>query len=212
MTDATMPLMAHLEELRWRVLKALAALTVAFGVCYGFSEQIFTLLSAPLLALSDSPLSLIGTGVTEAFFTRLKVSLIAAIFVASPVIFFQGWRFVAPGLYAREKRMAIPFAAAATFFFVAGGTFCYIVVFPIGFAFFLREYDAIGVVPTIRISEYLTFAARMLLAFGIAFELPVVTFFLARIGMITPKKSSRSALGCRADMKAILSREGGQRP
>lgn len=185
MTDTSMPLMAHLEELRWRILKALLALAVAFGGCYGFSEQIFHVLSAPLLALSESPLSLIGTGVTEAFFTRLKVSLIAAVFVASPVIFFQAWRFVAPGMYPHERRSAIPFAIAATFFFVAGGTFCYIVVFPVGYAFFLREYAAIGVAPTIRISEYLTFAARMLLAFGITFELPVVTFFLARIGVVT---------------------------
>ncbi len=185
MIGASMPLMAHLEELRWRILKTLAAVAVAFGVCYAVSEPIFHLLSAPLLALSESPLTLIGTGVTEAFFTRLKVSLIAAIFLASPVLFFQAWRFVAPGMHAHEKRSAIPFAIAATFFFVAGGTFCYLVVFPVGFAFFLREYEAIGVAPTIRISEYLTFAARMLLAFGITFELPVVTFFLARIGVVT---------------------------
>jgi sec-independent protein translocase protein TatC len=185
MTDASAPLIAHLEELRWRVLKALAGIAVGFAACYGFSEQIFQLLSAPLLALSDDPLSLIGTGVTEAFFTRLKVSFIAAIFLASPVIFYQTWRFVAPGLYVHEKRTAIPFVIAATLFFVAGGTFCYVVVFPIGYAFFLREYQAIGVAPTIRISEYLTFAARMLLAFGLTFELPVVTFFLARIGVVT---------------------------
>jgi sec-independent protein translocase protein TatC len=185
MTDASLPLIAHLEELRWRVLKALAGIAVGFAACYGFSEQIFHLLSAPLLALSDDPLSLIGTGVTEAFFTRLKVSFIAAIFLASPVIFYQTWRFVAPGLYVHEKRTAIPFVIAATLFFVAGGTFCYVVVFPIGYAFFLREYQAIGVAPTIRISEYLTFAARMLLAFGLTFELPVVTFFLARIGVVT---------------------------
>src|SRR3990172_4576699 len=96
--DATMPLMAHLEELRWRILKALAAVAVAFAGCYVFSERLFELLTAPLLALGDTPPSLIGTGVTEAFFTRLKVSLIAAVFVASPVIFYQAWRFVAPGL------------------------------------------------------------------------------------------------------------------
>lgn len=184
-TEATMPLLAHLEELRWRLVKALAAVGVAFAGCYVLSERLFELLTAPLLALGTEPASLIGTGVTEAFFTRLKVAFIAAIFVASPVIFYQAWRFVAPGLYAHEKRTAIPFAIAASFFFVAGAAFCYEVVFPVGYAFFLREYQTIGVAATIRISEYLSFAARMLLAFGITFELPVVTFFLARIGAVT---------------------------
>jgi sec-independent protein translocase protein TatC len=111
--------------------------------------------------------------------------LIAAVFLASPVIFYQAWKFVAPGLYDQEKRYARPFVLAATFFFVLGATFCYWIVFPIGFAFFVQEYGTIGVQPALRISEYLSFSARMLLAFGITFELPVVTFFLARIGTIT---------------------------
>ena len=179
-----MPLTAHLEELRWRVLKGLGAVGVAFAACYGFSEQIFLLLTRPLVGLGDERLSLIGTGVTEAFFTRLKVTLIAAVFVASPVIFYQVWRFIAPGLYDREKRTAVPFVFAGTFFFLAGAWFCYAVVFPVGYAFFLQEYHTIGIAPQIRISEYLSFASRMLLAFGVTFELPVVTFFLARVGVV----------------------------
>jgi sec-independent protein translocase protein TatC len=185
MNDATMPLTAHLEELRWRILKALGGVAAAFAACYGFSERLFELLTRPLVALGDERLVLIGTGVTEAFFTRLKVTLIAAVFVASPVIFFQAWRFVAPGLYPQERRTALPFVSVATFFFIAGAWFCYQVVFPVGYAFFLAEYRTIGVAPAIRISEYLSFAARMLLAFGVTFELPVVTFFLARIGVLT---------------------------
>jgi sec-independent protein translocase protein TatC len=185
MTDASMPLTAHLEELRWRIIKAFGAVAVAFAVCYGFSENVFELLTRPLVGVGDQRLLLIGTGVTEAFFTRLKVTLIAAIFVASPCIFYQMWRFVEPGLYQREKRTALPFVLAGTFFFVAGACFCYVVVFPVGYAFFLEEYRTIGVAPTIRISEYLSFASRMLLAFGITFELPVVTFFLARLGIVT---------------------------
>jgi len=183
--DATMPLTAHLEELRWRVVRALIAVTIAFGGCYFYSDQVFELLTRPLVGIGDSRLQLIGTGVTEAFFTRLKVSLIAAVFVASPVIFHQGWGFVAPGLVEKERRLAIPFVLAATIFFVSGAVFCYVLVFPVGYAFFLEEYANIGVAPQIRISEYLSFAARMLLAFGITFELPVVTFFLARIGVVT---------------------------
>ncbi len=180
-----MPLTAHLEELRWRIVRALVALGIAFGVCYYFAEDLFVFLVRPLAALRPTETLVIGTGVTEAFFTKLKVSLIAAFFAASPVVFFQGWRFVAPGLYDSERRLALPFAAAASFFFLLGASFCYALVFPVGFQFFLAEYESISVAPQIRISEYLTFASRMLLAFGITFELPVVTFFLARVGMIT---------------------------
>jgi sec-independent protein translocase protein TatC len=191
--DGTMPLTAHLEELRWRIVKALVAVTLAFGVCYFFSDRVFELLTRPLVSLGDARLQLIGTGITEAFFTRLKVSLIAAVFVASPAIFYQAWSFVQPGLVERERRMAIPFVLAATLFFVSGAVFCYLLVFPVGYAFFLEEYANIGVAPQIRISEYLSFAARMLLAFGVTFEMPVVTFFLARLGIVTPRMLIASA-------------------
>jgi sec-independent protein translocase protein TatC len=184
MTDGTMPLTAHLEELRWRIVKALAAVMMAFGGCYFYSDRIFQFLTQPLLRLGDANLQLIGTGITEAFFTRLKVSFIAAVFAASPAIFYQAWGFIEPGLVDRERRTAIPFVVAATVFFVSGAAFCYVVVFPVGYAFFLQEYANIGVAPQIRISEYLSFASRLLLAFGITFEMPVVTFFLARIGMV----------------------------
>ena len=184
-TDARMPLTAHLEELRWRIVRALLAVTIGFGVCYGFSNQIFTFLIRPLAALRPGEALVIGTGVTEAFFTKLKVSFIAGIFASSPVIFFQAWRFVAPGLYEHEKRLAVPFSAAASAFFVTGASFCYFFVFPVAFHFFLEEFATIGVAPQIRISEYLSFASRMLLAFGATFELPVVTFFVARLGLLT---------------------------
>lgn len=191
MADVQMPLTAHLEELRWRLIKALLATSVAFIAVYNFSDLLFELLTRPLLQLQDGSVELIGTGVTEAFFTKLKVSAIAALFVASPVIFYQIWMFVAPGLYDTEKRYARPFVFFATVFFLLGATFCYIVVFPVGYRFFLAEYATIGVSPSIRISEYLSFTARMLLAFGITFELPVVTFFLARLGMVTHQKMLR---------------------
>ncbi len=180
----TMPLTAHLEELRWRVVKAVIGVAIAFVGCYFYSDRVFELLTRPLIDLNDSRLQLIGTGITEAFFTRLKVSLIAAVFVASPVLFYQAWGFIEPGLIESERRTAIPFVLAATIFFVSGATFCYMLVFPVGYAFFLEEYANIGVAPQIRISEYLSFAARMLLAFGITFEMPVVTFFLARVGLV----------------------------
>jgi len=183
--DARMPLTAHLEELRWRIVRALGALGIAFGLCYAFAEDLFAFLIRPLASLKPDQMLVIGTGVTEAFFTKLKVSFIASLFLASPVIFFQGWRFVAPGLYDNERRLAVPFALAASVFFILGAGFCYALVFPVGFAFFLEQYESIAVAPQIRISEYLSFASRMLLAFGLTFELPVVTFFLARLGVVT---------------------------
>ncbi len=185
--DVRMPLTAHLEELRNRLIRALLAVGIGFGGAYFFAEPLVTFLLQPLRALKPDDAIVIGTGVTDAFFTKLKVSFIAGIFVASPVVFFQGWQFIAPGLYEREKRVALPFSIAATFFFVAGAAFCYTLVFPVAFKFFLEEFGSIGIAPQIRVSEYLTFASRMLLAFGVTFELPVASFFLARVGMITHK-------------------------
>jgi sec-independent protein translocase protein TatC len=184
-SEATMPLTAHLEELRSRIIRSLIAVAVGFAVTYGFADKLFEILTRPLMETGIESVQLIGTGVTEAFFTKLKVSLIAALFVASPVLFYQTWQFVAPGLYESEKRYARPFVLFATLFFVLGAVFCYFVVFPIGYAFFVEQYETIGVAPAIRISEYLSFSARMLLAFGIVFEMPVLTFFFARLGMLT---------------------------
>ena len=183
--DLRMPLTAHLEELRWRLVRTLLAVGTAFVGCYWVAERLFAFLIRPLALLRPDQAIVIGTGVAEAFFTKLKVSLIAALFVASPVVFFQAWRFVAPGLYESEKRTALPFAAVASVFFCLGAAFCYTLVLPVGFRFFLQEYASIEVAPQIRISEYLSFTSRMLLAFGTTFELPVVTFFLARLGLVT---------------------------
>jgi sec-independent protein translocase protein TatC len=191
MADVKMPLTAHLQELRWRLVKSLLAIAVGFGACYNFAEALFDLLTRPLLTINagagskSDVVHLIGTGLVEAFFTKLKVSAIAALFLASPVILYQLWKFVAPGLYENEKRYVIPFVFFGTFFFVAGAAFCYEAVLPVGYQFFIQQYATIQVDPQIRISEYLTFTARMLLAFGVTFELPVVVFFLARFGLVT---------------------------
>lgn len=191
MVDVKMPLTAHLQELRWRLIKSLLAIAAGFTACYNFAETLFQLLARPLLAINTGNGSqadvvhLIGTGLVEAFFTKLKVSAIAALFLASPVILYQVWKFVAPGLYENEKRYAIPFVLFGTFFFLAGAAFCYEAVLPVGYQFFIAQYGTIQVNPQIRISEYLTFTARMLLAFGVTFELPVVVFFLARFGLVT---------------------------
>jgi len=189
MADVSMPLTAHLEELRWRLIRALIAISIGFAGCYYFAEGLFAFLTEPLLALNretgGDAVHLIGTGVVEAFFTKLKVCFLAAVFVSSPVSLYQLWLFIAPGLLDQEKRYAKPFVFFGTIFFLCGAAFCYYFVLPVGYRFFVEQYGSIRVDPQIRISEYLTFTSRMLLAFGVTFELPVVTFFLARLGFVT---------------------------
>ncbi|HLW70295.1 MAG TPA: twin-arginine translocase subunit TatC [Candidatus Binataceae bacterium] len=182
--DGRMPLLEHLTELRNRLIRAVIAVGVGFAIAYAFADQLFKLLAEPLHEASRSPVLLIGTGVGEAFFTKIKVALIAGLFVASPAVFFEVWRFIAPGLHRSERRMAGPFVIAATLFFAAGGYFCWAVVFRIGYAFFLGQYASIGVTPTLRVSEYLAFSAKLLLAFGLTFEMPIFAFFLTRVGVI----------------------------
>lgn len=182
-----MPLTGHLEELRWRLIKMLLAVGVVFLPAYAFADALFLFLMQPLQSVAPNPEIMIGTRLTEAFFTKLKVSFIAGLFGASPVVFYQLWQFVAPGLYVHEKRYVLPFVFFATIFFLLGAGFCYAVVLPVGYAFFLEQYESIGVRAALTISEYLTFTSRMLLAFGVTFELPVLAFFFARVGLITHK-------------------------
>ncbi|MCD6270004.1 MAG: twin-arginine translocase subunit TatC [Deltaproteobacteria bacterium] len=178
-----MQLTDHLEELRRRLIVVSVAIAVSTLGSYYFSEDLFRILMAPLLVAMPSDGGLIFTGLTETFFTYLKISLLAGFFIASPVVIFQIWRFSAPGLYAREKRYVFPFVFSATLFFVGGALFGYFVVFPFGFKFFMGfATDFIRPMPSVK--EYFSFAVRMLFAFGVVFELPVVTAFLALFGLI----------------------------
>lgn len=179
-----MPLIEHLKELRTRLIRSLLALAVGFAIAYALTDPLFRVLTWPIRDVSHNRVLLIGTGVGEAFFTKIKVALIASLFIASPAVLYEIWNFIAPGLFASERKLAAPFVIMATLFFVAGGYFCWAVVFRVGYAFFLSQYASIGVTPTIRISEYLTFSAKLLLAFGITFEMPIFALFLTRIGVI----------------------------
>ena len=182
-----MPIIEHLRELRVRLIRAAIALTVGFIAAYFFSDQLFAALTLPIRQVSHDKLLLIGTGVGEAFFTKIKVSMVAGLFLASPAVFYEVWKFIAPGLYHSERKMAFPFIVFATIFFISGGYFCWAVVFKVGYAFFLQQYSSIGVTPTIRISEYLAFSAKLMLAFAITFEMPIFAFFLTRLGLIDYK-------------------------
>ena len=178
-----MTLTEHLEELRWCLLRSVIAVLVGSTVCYFYSNAIFAFMVAPLRENLQPGQGLIGTSVTEAFFSEIKVAIAAGVLFACPYIFYQIWRFIAPGLSGGEKRLVLPFVACATLFFLSGAYFCYRIVLPVAFKYFVEQYDAMGVLPAIRIGEYFTFFFRMVLAFGVTFELPVFTFFLVRLGL-----------------------------
>ena len=178
------PFTAHLDELRTRLITCFIAVGIGFVAAYFFKEKLFYILVAPLQKVMKSGDTLIYTHLPEAFFTFLKTALIAGIMVASPVILFQFWMFIAPGLYDREKKIFIPILLLSIIFFIGGALFGYFIVFPFGFKFFLSfATDTIRPMPSMK--EYLGFASQLLLAFGLVFELPLVITFLARLGIVS---------------------------
>ena len=179
-----MTLTEHLEELRWCLLRSVIAVLVGSTVCYFFSNAIFAFMVAPLRQTLQPGQGLIGTSVTEAFFSEIKVAIAAGVFFTCPFIFYQIWRFIAPGLSGSEKKLVLPFVSCATLFFLGGAYFCYRIVLPVAFKYFVEQYNTMGVLPAIRIGEYFTFFFRMILAFGITFELPVFTFFFGAAGIL----------------------------
>ena len=190
------PFTAHLEELRQRLIVCFIAVGIGFVLAYGFKEKLFQILTRPLISVMQTGDNMIFTGLPEAFFTYLKVAFLAGIMLAAPVIIYQFWMFVAPGLYHKEKRLLVPIVLLSSVFFIGGALFGYFVVFPFGFKFFLGfATDSIRPLPSMK--EYLAFAAKLLLAFGLVFELPLVITFLAKLGLVSVdflKKSRKYAL------------------
>ncbi len=190
------PFTEHLEELRKRLIICFTAVGIGFVLSYGFKEKLFQILTRPLIRVMQTGDKLIFTGLPEAFFTYLKVAFLSGIILAAPVIFYQFWMFVAPGLYDKEKRLMAPIVFLSTFFFVGGAFFGYFIVFPYGFKFFLGfASEIIRPLPSMR--EYLGFASKLLLAFGLVFELPLIITFLARLGIVSVsflKKNRKYAL------------------
>jgi sec-independent protein translocase protein TatC len=181
----------HLEELRKRLIISLIAVGIGFGISYIFSKEIFQFLTIPLVNALPPDSTMIYTRLPEAFFTYLKVAFLTGIFVASPVILYQTWLFVAPALYSHEKRYAIPFVIFSTFLFLGGAAFGYFVVFHYGFQFFMGfATDFIKPTPTLK--EYLSFCSILLLTFGLTFELPLFILFLAKLGVVDAGMLSRN--------------------
>jgi len=184
--EEKLPFTDHLEELRRRLIISVIAIAVGFIVSYFFSKQLFEILMKPLIISLPPKSTLIFTSLPEAFFTYLKVSLLSGIFLASPVVLYEMWAFISPGLYKHEKRYVVPFVLFSSIFFIGGALFGYFVVFPFGFKFFLGfATDYIRPMPTIK--EYFGFCAKLLFAFGVIFELPLFVLFLSRIGIVNEK-------------------------
>jgi sec-independent protein translocase protein TatC len=182
--EARLPLTEHLAELRTRIFRILIAWAIGAVVAWNFSEQVFGLLLAPAVeALGDGTRGLQAIAPTEIFFTYLKSALLAGFVFALPVIFWQIWRFVAPGLYPSERHAIIPFVSVSTALFISGAVFGYQMVFPLMFDFF-TQFDSDFVESAWTMREVFALTTRLFLAFGIAFELPVLVFFLSIAGIV----------------------------
>jgi len=206
--ETKQPLLDHLIELRRRLLWCLAALAVAFFICLYFARRIFGILVQPLLKAGQG--KLIYTDIFEAFFVEVKVALFAALMISFPVLAIQLWRFIAPGLYAKEKNAFLPFLLMTPIFFGAGASFAYFVAMPWALHFLLSYQGNVGGVSQEAlpgVGNYLTFVTRFLFGFGAAFLLPILLMILERAGLVTREqlaKSRRYAIVGAAAISAVL--------
>ena len=181
-----MPLIEHLLELRNRLLKMVLAVIICFAAIYPFANELYLLISQPLRDLLPVGQTMIATDITSPFFAPLKLALVLAVFVAIPVILYQLWSFIAPGLYAHEKKLAFPLLFTSVILFYLGAAFAYFVVFPLVFGFF-TAIGPEGIVELPDINSYLNFVLKMFFAFGVAFEIPIATILLILTGATTPE-------------------------
>jgi sec-independent protein translocase protein TatC len=183
---ARMSFLEHLEELRKRLIISVSAILVGFLVAFAFIDRIFAFIMRPLQAVLPHGGRLIYTEPAEAFLLYIKVAALAGLILATPVILWELWKFVAPGLYGHEKRFAIPFVLFSTVFFVSGALFSHYLVFPWAWRFFAGfTTDYMEFMP--RIQPVFSLYVRMMLAMGLVFEMPTLVFFLARVGLVTPR-------------------------
>lgn len=198
MQDEKMPLTEHLTELRKRLIIIISAVGIGFVLSFYFSKSIFVFLTKPLSSeiayrpefpfiffIEKGTPSLVFLAPTEAFWMYLKVSLIAGLFLTLPIVFYQLWKFIAPGLLTKEKRYALPFVIFSTTLFVLGALFCFYFTLPFAIKFLL-SYGTEQLKPMLSVGNYIDFCLKFLLAFGLIFEIPLAIIFLSRIGIVTP--------------------------
>jgi sec-independent protein translocase protein TatC len=189
--EEKMPFTSHLEELRARIIRIMIAAAIGFGVCWYFKEWLFQIITRPLYQVLPPNSFMIYTSLPEAFFNYMKISFYGSLFLTSPYIFYQLWKFISPGLYKSEKKYMLPFVISSTILFICGILFGYYLALPPAFSFFV-EFSSDFLKPMFSLREYLSLSLKLLLAFGVSFELPVVIFFLARIGVVSSKMLSRN--------------------
>jgi sec-independent protein translocase protein TatC len=186
--DTPLPITEHLAELRRRLFRVVLTWIIGAGASYSYAPEIFAYLLEPAVAaLGPEGSTLQAIAPTEIFFTYLKCALLAGFMIALPVVFWQIWAFIAPGLYANERRVIVPFVAASTILFCGGSFFGYSAVFPVIFQFF-TNFDSDFVKSVWTLKEVFALTTRLFLAFGVAFELPIFVFFLALSGLVTAKQ------------------------
>lgn len=197
--DQPLPLIAHLTELRDRLLRMILAVLIVFVVLFPFANDIYAFVSEPLRDLLPDDASMIATEVASPFLTPFKLTLFTALFVAIPYVLYQVWAFVAPGMYRKEKRFALPILASSVALFYLGAAFAYFVVFPLIFAFFTSVAPE-GIAIMTDINRYLDFVLKLFFAFGVAFEIPIAALILIWAGITTPddlaKKRPYIIVGC----------------
>ncbi|UCD16305.1 MAG: twin-arginine translocase subunit TatC [Candidatus Zixiibacteriota bacterium] len=183
--EGDMPFLDHVEELRWRLIKSIIAVAVMGIIAFIFADRLYSFVTVPL---GDTRLHF--TEVTGSFYAYLKLAFFVGIIAAAPIVLYQLWSFVGPGLYESEKRAVIPMVFFSFLLFLIGASFCFFIVLPIAIQFLLGYGEGV-LTPIITVSSYISFAGLMILAFGVAFELPVVGYFLGRIGLVTPRFMSK---------------------
>ncbi|MFY4766377.1 twin-arginine translocase subunit TatC [Campylobacter sp. GB48] len=176
----------HLVELRKRLFISVACVVVMFFVCFSFNNYIIDILKAPVeAALPEISRQMTFVELQEPLFTAMKVSFFTAFLISLPIIFWQFWKFVAPGLYDNEKRLVVPFVSFASIMFTLGALFCYYIVIPLAFKFLIDfGVQTQDFKPLISIGLYVGFFTKLIIAFGLAFEMPVITFFFAKLGLV----------------------------
>ena len=189
-TVSSQPFMAHLLELRNRLLRVFIAILVIFAILFPFSEALYLYVSEPLRAFLPSASTMIATDITSPFLTPFKLTLVSAMFISMPYTLYQLWAFVAPALYQQEKKIAVPLFCTSVILFYTGMAFAYYLVFPLVFMFFTSVApEGISVMPDIR--AYLEFVLKLFMAFGLSFQIPVAVVILSWIGTVNPNKLAK---------------------
>jgi sec-independent protein translocase protein TatC len=180
-----MPFLDHLEEFRWRLLKSALAIILMAGAAFYFRNQLFDFLIIPL---GDTELHF--TEVTGSFYAYMKVAIITGLLAALPIVFYQLWSFIAPGLYQTEKAAVLPLVSISTLLFLVGAGFCYFMVLPLALSFLIGFAEEL-INPIITVGSYISFAGLMMMAFGAGFQLPIVAYFLGRLGILSSAMMSK---------------------